>query len=123
MADAEPVEFRVAFRLKDGASPSANTFFTAAEWFKAQGFAVSGIDDHRLGFGAAGTVAQTRAALHVRFERIEVDGKSYLIASTAPSLPASVGQDVLGINGLQPFLRLNKGPAGMVPVSVKPFGH
>jgi len=123
VADDETVEFQVAFQTQNGAFPPAGDYLALATWLKAQGFTLSGVDRAlRLSIGVRGTVAQARAALLVRYARVEIDGKSWLAAESVPSLPALVGRSVLGINGLQPYERMNKGPRTPHPIAKKPSG-
>ena len=117
IADTEPVSFQIAFRMERGVYPAAPDYLAVVEWLKAQGFTTTSIDPaRRMSIDAQGTVAQARTALNVQFERVEVGGDQFIAAASVPSLPASVGRAVLGINGLQPFLHLNKGPLA-VPLS------
>ncbi len=43
--------------------------------------------------------------MNVRFAQVGYQGKTFISAVTAPSLPANLAAAVLGINGLQLFLQ------------------
>ncbi len=112
VADTEPVAFQVAFRMEHGAYPSTPDYLAVVEWLKIQGFTTTDVDPaRRMSIDAKGTVAQARAALNVSFERVEAGGGQFIVASSVPSMPVSVGRAVLGINGLQPFLHFRQGAA------------
>ena len=50
-------------------------------------------------------MSQIERAFETKFARVSFAGVQYSSAQNAPSLPAAVGEPVLGINGLQPHLR------------------
>ena len=110
VADQEPVTFQIALRLRiDGKAPEAD-YQALVRWLQGQGLTVdaSAFPQHTE-IEASGTAGQAGKALAVRFGRTEVGGRSFVAAVSAPSLPAALSGAVTGINGLQPFLRMNKG--------------
>ncbi|HEY2341964.1 MAG TPA: protease pro-enzyme activation domain-containing protein, partial [Chthoniobacteraceae bacterium] len=74
-------------------------------WLISEGFTITGTSDNRINIFARGTVAQIQQCLQVEMVKATVRGIEYNTARSHPSLPASVAAPVLGINGLQPFLR------------------
>ncbi len=111
VATGEPVTFQIALRLQeDGRAPEA-AYATLVRWLQEQGLAVntSAFPLHTE-IEASGTVGQVGKVLAMRFGRVEIDGRAWVAAVSAPSLPTVLGGSVIGINGLQPFAHMNKGP-------------
>ena len=88
--------------------PQATDCQKIADWLISQGFAVQPLAKYSLSIFARGTVTQIERAFGTKFGRVKSDGAEYSSALTAPSLPASLAGPALGINGLQPHLRLKK---------------
>lgn len=122
----ETVEFQVALRMRDlvglrtqiaaGESlsnaqmiadhfPLASDYQLVVDWLAAQGLTVERTHPNYLSIEVRGTVAQVSRALGTEFVRVKVDGKPFVAARTAPSLPTDFSRFVLGINGLQPYQR------------------
>jgi kumamolisin len=76
-----------------------------ADWLTSQGFTVAPADKYNLSVFASGSVTQIERAFGTKFARITFAGVESSSALIAPSLPAAVAGPVLGINGLQPYLR------------------
>ena len=74
-------------------------------WLKGEGFTPTFTDSSRLSIFVQGTVAQIQNSLQVTMQSVTVNSVAYPAATTAPSLPASVSGGVLGVNGLQPYIR------------------
>ena len=108
VAAGETVTFQIALRLPpDGTAPEAD-YQTLVHWLHGQGLSINaGAFPQHTEIEATGTVDQVGKTLDVRFGRVEVDGRSYVAAVSAPSLPTALGGAVIGINGLQPFLRMH----------------
>ena len=85
--------------------PLPADYKAASDWLSGQGFTITGTDPNRLCIFARGTAAQIQAAMQVSFANVAANGKTFVSAAAAPSLPASVAAPVLGINGLQPHFR------------------
>ncbi len=75
-------------------------------WAKQEGFTVTQTDPLRLGVFVRGTIAQIQNATQAQFQEVTVADGTYTSAVTAPSVPASLGAAVLGLNGLQPHIHL-----------------
>ena len=105
----EPVSFQVALRLQNGGTAPEADYQALVRWLKGQGLTVTESEPplHSM-VQAGGTAGQVGQALEVRFRRVEVGGRVCVAAVSAPSLPAALSGAVIGVNGLQPFLRMNK---------------
>jgi kumamolisin len=77
-------------------------------WLKENGFEVVRSSSDHTSIYAKATVEQIEAKLNVKMARVTVGGVTYDAASSPPSLPANISARVLGINGLQPFVRAHK---------------
>jgi kumamolisin len=88
--------------------PTAADYAAVVKWLKAEGFAITQENGRRLGVFARGTVAQIQQSFQVSMVDVTVDGQAYSAAATNPSLPANIAQPVLGVNGLQPYLKARK---------------
>ncbi len=92
--------------MKQKYCPLESDYQAQVDWLKAQGFTINYADPSRLGVFVTGTVAQIQTAFQCDFAPVNgTDGKTYLSASSAPSMPAALAGPVLGINGLQPHIR------------------
>ena len=86
--------------------PTHETWMKAAAWARAQGFAVKDEDSSRMTVFARGSVTQVEEALQMKFARVVgTDGREYTSGITPPSIPAELGDDVVGVRKLQPHLR------------------
>ncbi len=88
--------------------PTAADYASVVKWLKTEGFTITQETGQRLGVFARGTVAQIQQSFQVSMVDVTVDGQAYTAASTHPSLPAAIAQPVLGVNGLQPYLKARK---------------
>ncbi|MCE0523210.1 MAG: IPTL-CTERM sorting domain-containing protein [Methylacidiphilales bacterium] len=79
-----------------------------ADWLTSQGFVITRQSPDHLAVFARGTVSQIQQAMQVQFARVSLEGTGYTSAVTVPSLPANLSGTVLGINGLQPYIRFHK---------------
>jgi kumamolisin len=75
-----------------------------AEWLKLQGFLIDNIDNANLGIFVSAPVLKIQSVLNAKFSKVLYGQKEYTAAVTAPSLPKSISESVLGINGLQPYI-------------------
>ena len=110
VAAEETITFQIALRLQsDGKAPEAD-YQALVHWLQAQGLTMNtAAFPQHTEIEASGTVGQVGKALAVQFNRVEIGGRSFVSAVSAPSLPVALSKAVVGINGLQPFLRMHKG--------------
>ena len=99
--------------------PLASDYQAALAWIEGLGFKVSSRYDDHLSFFVEGSVARIRDALHVNFARVADLGGEYTSAVSAPIVPEELVPALVGINGLQPHLRvrshhMRRGPKAAV---------
>lgn len=82
-----------------------SAYKVVADWLISQGFVVKPANEFNLSVFATGSVSQIERALQTKFARVTFAGVRFSSAQMAPSLPATIGEQVLGINGLQPQFR------------------
>jgi kumamolisin len=85
--------------------PTAAEYKVVADWLTSQGFALRPANQYNLSVFATGSVSQIERAFQTKFARATFAGVQASSAQIAPSMPAAVGGQVLGINGLQPQIR------------------
>ena len=88
--------------------PTAADYDTVLRWAAGEGMTVTRTDPSRLSVFIRGTLEQIQRSLQVEMAEVTVDGRDYPAARTHPSLPDSIAPAVIGINGLQPFLKAVK---------------
>ena len=88
--------------------PLEADYESVAAWLTLQGFTITMRDPNRLAIFASGPVAQISQAFQVGFARVSFGSAEYTSAVSAPGVPASLAPVILGINGLQPHLRLHR---------------
>jgi kumamolisin len=89
--------------------PLTSDYQATLDWLVGQGFEIiQQDDDNHLVIFARGTVSQIQAAMGVTFARVQLEGKEYSSAITEPSVPSSLAPLLIGINGLQPHIRMHK---------------
>ena len=88
--------------------PTAASYQAVITWLTASGLAVTRTYENRVTVEVAGSVGAVRAALHVPFKRVRVEGEEYIATDAAPVVPAAIAAVIEGINGLQPYRHLNK---------------
>jgi hypothetical protein len=77
-------------------------------WLTAQGLTITHEDPSHLSVFVRGTVNHIQNVFQMNFARVASDAGEYTSAVTAPSVPTSLANAILGINGLQPHLRPHK---------------
>ena len=123
---AETVKFQVTLRMRNFAKlqarlatgnrptakemtdlyfPLAADYQSVVAWAKTQGLTVLNNDPHHLSIRLSGQVATVERVLATKYAHVTVDGKDFLAAQSIPSLPTSVASPVLGLTGLQPYLK------------------
>ena len=85
--------------------PLASDYQAIVAWVKSQGLTVLDDDPTHLSVRVRGPVATVERVLATEYAHVLQDGKQFLAAQTLPSLPARVAAPILGITGLQPYLR------------------
>jgi kumamolisin len=125
---AEPLRFVVSLRMRDlvdlEARISSSQLVPRAEleqtylplkadydrvsaWLVAQGFALTLTDRNHTNLFARGSIAQASATFGVAFARVSTGDGEFSSAVTAPSIPAEFAAVVVGIEGLQPHIRMH----------------
>ncbi|HZZ58852.1 MAG TPA: protease pro-enzyme activation domain-containing protein [Opitutaceae bacterium] len=87
--------------------PPASEYDALCAWLAAEGFQVTLPDSRHSRVYARGTAAQIAAALQVTFGRVATSDGEFTAALSAPSLPSALSADVIGIDGLQPYIRMH----------------
>lgn len=95
--------------------PLPADYVALQKWLRENNLEITRTSSNRLSIYARGTLQQIQRSLGVQFAPITVDGIAYPAAKTPPSLPASLGQAVVGINGLQPYLKAHRRTVRMRP--------
>jgi hypothetical protein len=85
--------------------PSAAEYTAVQCWLRSQGFTITQEDVIHTSVFAKGTVAQVQAAMGVTFAKVATADGEFTSAISAPSLPAEISENVIGVVGLQPHIR------------------
>jgi kumamolisin len=96
-----------------GADEAAANALT--KWLIDNGYEVEHVSADNTSIYASAPVLQIEQSLQVHMVRVTKDGFTYTAARDAPSLPTSVGEPVLAIGGLQPFLQAHKHTRRQLP--------
>ena len=83
----------------------ATDYEAVAAWILSQGLTITRQDGNHIAIFAGGKISQIQQALQVTFSRVTFEGNEYTSATNAPSVPATLSPILLGINGLQPYIR------------------
>lgn len=75
------------------------------DWLTSQGFQIVRADPSHLAVFARAPVSTIARALNANFARVTVGSSKFTSAISAPSMPSSLANAVLGIHGLQPQQR------------------
>jgi kumamolisin len=97
--------------------PLESDYDATAAWIESLGLTVTHRYDNHLSLFAQGTVAQIRDALKVDFARVAFLGREYTSAISAPSMPPELVSALVGIDGLQPHLRLRPHHTSLRPLT------
>ncbi|HEY0256106.1 MAG TPA: protease pro-enzyme activation domain-containing protein, partial [Candidatus Methylacidiphilales bacterium] len=89
-------------------NPSSTDYATVSQWLSSQGFEITRQDNNHLAVFARGKISQIQTALQTSFARVTYEGVEYTSAIAAPSVPATLSPVLVGINGLQPHIRMHK---------------
>ncbi len=88
--------------------PSYADYEKISAWLSGQGFEITRQDKNHLAIFARGKVSKIQNVMQVSFARVSYEGNEYTSAITAPNVPATLSPLLVGINGLQPHLRMRK---------------
>ncbi|MEI6234080.1 MAG: protease pro-enzyme activation domain-containing protein [Planctomycetota bacterium] len=94
-----------AAEMKENYHPLESDYKAVETWLTQNGFSITQTDPNCMGIWANGSVGSVQNAFATAFAKVAANGRTYLSAATAPSLPASIAKPVVGINGLQPHLQ------------------
>ena len=97
--------------------PLPGDYSRVVSWLNGQGFTLNVADSNHTNVIVRATVAQISAAFGVTFARVATGDGEFTSAVTAPSLPESIADVALGIDGLQPHIRMHIPKSTMVPQS------
>lgn len=89
-------------------------------WLRGQEFTIVDTSVDNTDVYAKGTVAQITKSLGVSFTEVTIEGVTTPAAITPPRLPTGIGQHVIAIDGLQPFIRFK---SNIVPAPKKLERH
>lgn len=102
--------------LKAEHLPTQADYDKVLNWLTGAGVSIDKTSPSRMTIWASAPVAVLQRALDVHFSRVRSEGKDYVAADTAPSLPRAVAGPVLAIAGLQPYLHAYKHRSIEVPL-------
>lgn len=92
------------------------------QWLQNQGLTVVKTYNNRLTVEVKGTLRQVSRAFAVSFVQVLVEGKAFNATQSAPTIPDVFQRFVVGLNGLQPFLKAVPQNARLQPQSpTQPF--
>jgi subtilase family serine protease len=72
-------------------------------WLQSEGFRIEGVPPSRNMITFSGSAQQVESALHTEIHRYLADGKQHYANASNPSVPAAIGDVVLGFRGLNNF--------------------
>ena len=81
-------------------APTVEQISSLSTWLTAQGLSVGGISPSRTRMTVTGTAGQVQAVLSVSLRRMSISGQMFYGNITSPSLPASLGQLISSVSGL-----------------------
>jgi kumamolisin len=88
--------------------PAAADYQKVVDWLVQQGFTIRRKDPSCMAVFVSAPVAQIQRKLSMSFARVTQDGTEYTSAISIPVVPANLGALMVGINGLQPHLRMHR---------------
>ena len=87
--------------------PRKGEYQAVLEWLIGDGFTITRRDSQHISIFVRGKIGQIAHAFHVKFARVSCDGKDYSAAVSPPEVPTTIAPLLVGINGLQPYLRMH----------------
>jgi kumamolisin len=97
--------------------PSPADYSAVRSWLISQGFGIVEEDGNHTTIFARATVAQVAASFQASFARVQTADGEFTSAVSVPSVPAELPASILGIDGLQPYVRAHH-PPGAAPATV-----
>jgi uncharacterized repeat protein (TIGR03803 family) len=88
--------------------PLESDYQKVVDWLTSQGFEITRQSKSHLAVFARGKIGHISSAFHTNFARVTFEGGEYSSAVRPPSVPSSLAPLLVGINGLQPHLRMQK---------------
>jgi kumamolisin len=88
--------------------PTAADYQKIVNWLAQQGFTIRRQDPSRMAVFAGARIDRLQASLSVNFARVQADGTEYTSAISDPMVPLDLAPLMVGINGLQPHLRMHR---------------
>ena len=95
-------------QLRDRHLPAPSDYDAVLNFASDAGLKIEKTSPSRMSVVVSGPVAVVSRAFNVHFARIRSEGREFVSADTAPSLPPAVASKVLSIVGLQPHLHAYK---------------
>jgi kumamolisin len=89
-------------------NPTAADYDKVTQWLTKAGFTITRQDTNHLALFVRGKISRVQDEMQVSFARVSYEGTEYTSAITAPSVPADLSPLIVGINGLQPHIRMHK---------------
>lgn len=123
------IQFQIVLKLRDAAGltasnaagkvmsveemkrdhlPTQADYDKVLNWATQAGLNIDKTSSSRMSVQVSGNVALVSRAIGAHFSRVRSEGKDYVAADSAPSLPASIASSVHTIRGLQPYLHAYK---------------
>ena len=94
--------------MKDKYSGDEQRLNLLVKWLKEQGFHIDQTTPDYTSVYVTGSVAQIEKSLGTKMVRVSYAGFTGPAATTAPKLPHAIGDFVVAIDGLQPFVKAVK---------------
>jgi kumamolisin len=94
--------------MKEKYSGSEKYFNQLVTWLKGEGFHITKTSPDHTNVYASATVAQIEKSLGTKMVPVTYKGITGPAATTAPKLPHDIGDHVIAIDGLQPFVQAIK---------------
>ena len=102
-------------QLQKRYAPPASARKEVVAWLRKQGFKITEISKNGIGVYTKASVDLIEKTLGVTTTRVTKEGITYTAAQNAPSLPASIGNYIHAIIGLQPFRHAQKHNRRVMP--------
>ncbi len=108
--------------------PSQADYAAVLAWARSAGLTVERTTPTRLLVEVSGRPAEISRALSVQMAQVRTEGRDFVSAVTAPSVPAELASVLAGVNGLQPYLHYHtfhiraqggRAQSGFTPAGIK----